>query len=206
MGWVPGAEVYGAEASVLGLCLVTWPLRSCRGTDSVSMSPVFSATYALEVLCGKQVSRSHSIYLSVQAACAMCCPGSDLKLLVPQGPGHLSSETIGPSSVPSPGPVSSLYFRSLTLPKTSLSLSLSMVPSCCAVDTHAVLGKLGKARVCGLCKYELTCVMLIQDFSDWCMLNGNLKSKDPVTNSKDDLCCMRNHTIVILYYTCLSIK
>lgn len=40
----------------------------------------------------------------------------------------------------------------------------------------------------------------------WCMLNGNLKSKDPVMNSKDDFCCMRNHTIVILYYTCLSIK
>lgn len=55
MGWVPGAEFYGAEkASVLGLCLVTWPLRSCSGTDGVSMSPVFSATYALEVLVGSR--------------------------------------------------------------------------------------------------------------------------------------------------------
>lgn len=75
VGWVPGAQVYGAEkASVLGLCLVTWPMRSCRGIDGVSMSPVFSTTYALEVLCGKQVSGSCSIYLSVQAACATCCP------------------------------------------------------------------------------------------------------------------------------------
>lgn len=43
--------------------------------DGVSMSPVFSTTYhALEVRCGKQVSGSHSIHLSVQAAFATCGP------------------------------------------------------------------------------------------------------------------------------------
>lgn len=65
----------GQRASVSGLCLVTCPLRRCRGIDGISVSSVFSSTYhALEVLCGKQVSGSHSIYLSVQAAFATCCP------------------------------------------------------------------------------------------------------------------------------------
>lgn len=116
--------------------------RPCFGVVFSDMAPeelqryrwCFHVSSFLCHLClrgsgGKQVSGSHSIYLSVQAACAMCCPDGDLKLLVPQGPGHLRSETIGPSLVPSLGPVSSLCFLSLTLPKTSLSLSLSMVPS-----------------------------------------------------------------------------
>lgn len=35
---------------------------------------VFSTTsHALEVLCGKQVSGSHSIGLPAQTACAVCC-------------------------------------------------------------------------------------------------------------------------------------
>lgn len=81
----------GQRGQCFGAVFSDTALRSCSGTDGVSMSPVFSATYALEVLCGKQVSCSHSIYLSVQAACAMCCPDGDLKLL---GPGHLRSEAI----------------------------------------------------------------------------------------------------------------
>lgn len=135
----------GQRGQCFGAVFSDTALRSCSGTDGVSMSPVFSATYALEVLCGKQVSCSHSIYLSVQAACAMCCPDGDLKLLVPQGPGHLRSETIGPSSVPSPGPVSSLCFRSLTLPKTLLS-SLSFYGAFLLCRGHSCsVGKVGKS-------------------------------------------------------------
>lgn len=135
----------GQRGQCFGAVFSDTALMSCSGTDGVSMSPVFSATYALEVLCGKQVSCSHSIYLSVQAACAMCCPDGDLKLLVPQGPGHLRSETIGPSSVPSPGPVSSLCFRSLTLPKTLLS-SLSLYGAFLLCRGHSCsVGKVGKS-------------------------------------------------------------
>lgn len=75
--WV-GSQVprsMGQRRPVFWGCLVTWPLRSCRGTDGVSMPPVFSTTYALEVLCGKQVSGSCSIYLSVQAADSSCLGG-----------------------------------------------------------------------------------------------------------------------------------
>lgn len=62
--WV-GSQVLrsmGQRGQCFGAVFSDTALRSCSGTDGVSMSPVFSAIYALEVLCGKQVSCSHSIY------------------------------------------------------------------------------------------------------------------------------------------------
>lgn len=56
----------------------------------------------------------------------------DLKLLVPQGPGHLRSETIGPSLVPSLGPVSPV----LPVLDTAQDISVYMLPSFCAVDKN----------------------------------------------------------------------
>lgn len=93
-------------------------------------------------------------YLPAQAACATCCPEGDLGLLVLQGPGHPRSETFGSSLVPSLGPVSSLHAAPSQLPKASFSSVYGASHQ--AVDTHSVLGESEMARVCGLCKYELT--------------------------------------------------
>lgn len=89
-----GPRTKGQRAIVSGLCLGTWPLRSCKGLDGVSTSVVVPTTsHTLEAPCGKQASGSHSINPPAQAACVcgvMCMEG-DLKLLVPQDPGHLRS-------------------------------------------------------------------------------------------------------------------